>query len=202
MQHTSDINYLISDAALAQSQPAKVADTDIADLRMLLQSLIHLEKKIEDAEQTLKKYKNSYNNINQHDIPVLLQQMGVEKIELSINDMTYSVSVKSDLSVTVADKSSLPKLLNKYGASAVLKNTLTLTKLSDDQIHSIAKHIKENFNVDVSVDTTVHPQTLKKLVKELTEGTENQVPVAHVDQLKDVLSVYRYYKTVYKEKRR
>lgn len=202
MRHTSDINYLISDAALAQSQPAKVADTDIADLRMLLQSLIHLEKKIEDAEQTLKKYKNSYNNINQHDIPVLLQQMGVEKIELSINDMTYSVSVKSDLSVTVADKSSLPKLLNKYGARAVLKNTLTLTKLSDEQIHSIAKHIKENFNVEVSVDTTVHPQTLKKLVKELTEGTENQAPVAHVDQLKDVLSVYRYYKTAYKEKRR
>lgn len=172
-------------------------------LAQLVERFRFYEATIEKLEALLKEAKENFNAVSQVDIPQFLLQYGVSGVPLRSGEM---LRISQEISASVKDMESFSEYVTERGDDDILKTTINVGKVPTEIAQKIQRLLMETFDLSADVNRTVHPQTLKKYVKELCgigmENPEERLGDRYValQELPEAVSVYTYFKTTIKKK--
>jgi hypothetical protein len=160
-------------AKLANKQEAMESSPDRVD------QLYNMIKgySIPTITEAFARCKEDLRQIQQLDIPELMTELGLSEIKLNNGK---KVSVKSGISVTVADKPKFYNWMIQQGWEALVKTTVVVSfpKEGRESSQDFVKYLKQNYaNPEKGVGYTekeeIHPMTLKKHIREERERGTN-----------------------------
>lgn len=136
----------------------------------LVRKLRSVEKDIEDAEQHLKALKQEKHKLSVENIPVLMDEMGMERID--VDGVTVSRKMIVHASIPVDRKEEAFAWLRQNGLDDIIKNDVTCSfGKGEDNVAGDVVGLLQERGFDPKTKTHVHPSTLKAFVKErVTDG--------------------------------
>ena len=136
----------------------------------LVRKLRSVEKDIEDAEQHLKALKQEKHKLSVENIPVLMDEMGMERID--VDGVTVSRKMIVHASIPVDRKEEAFAWLRENGLDDIIKNDVTCSfGKGEDNVAGDVVGLLQERGFDPTTKTHVHPSTLKAFVKErVTDG--------------------------------
>lgn len=166
-------------------------------------ALIHdLVKEYEEAlaEQTrleleLEKASKLVSFLGTQRIPELFSAYGVSELKLG----KTKVAVKADASVTLTDAEQFRAFLVERGDDDIVKTSFELGKVPDEVVEKVKREMFDNYGLLPTVKSSVHPQTLKKYIKDLCGINQPEGEYLSLQDLPDCVKVYTYYKTTVKK---
>lgn len=140
-----------------------------SDLSNLIRRSIQVDKEIEEAEQHLKDLKFKKRKINEEDIPMLMEEMGVTSVEVD----GYKVKVRPFVHARIADdkRDEAFSFLRSIGEADIIKNEITVgfSAGQDNQAGAMIDDLRQQ-GFDPAQKTYVHPSTLKAWVRNRVES--------------------------------
>ena len=149
---------------------AKVDSDTGKQLSDLVRSLRNVEKQIDDAEIHLKSLKAEKHKLSVENIPALMDEMGMERID--VDGLTVERKMMVHASIPQDRKEEAFAWLRDKGLDDIIKNDVTCSfgKGEDNMAGDVVGMLKEH-GFDPKTKTHVHPSTLKAFVKErVTDG--------------------------------
>ena len=145
-----------------------VADIDVGtgkQLSQLVRNLRTVEKDIEDAETHLKSLKQEKHKLSVENIPALMDEMGVERLD--VDGMTVERKMIVAASIPVANKEQAFDWLRSNGLDDIIKNDITVSfgKGEDNVAGDVIGMLRDK-GFDPNTKTHVHPSTLRAFVRE------------------------------------
>lgn len=136
----------------------------------LVRKLRNVESQIEDAEQHLKSLKQEKHKLSVENIPVLMDEMGVERLD--VDGVTVSRKMIVHASIPVDRRDEAFSWLRDNGLDDIIKNDVTCSfGKGEDNVAGDVIGILQERGFDPKTKTHVHPSTLKAFVKErVTDG--------------------------------
>lgn len=136
----------------------------------LVRKLRNVESQIEDAEQHLKSLKQEKHKLSVENIPVLMDEMGVERLD--VDGVTVSRKMIVHASIPVDRREEAFSWLRDNGLDDIIKNDVTCSfGKGEDNVAGDVIGILQERGFDPKTKTHVHPSTLKAFVKErVTDG--------------------------------
>ena len=130
----------------------------------LVRKLRSVEKDIEDAEQHLKALKQEKHKLSVENIPVLMDEMGMERID--VDGVTVSRKMIVHASIPVDRKEEAFAWLRENGLDDIIKNDVTCSfGKGEDNVAGDVVGLLQERGFDPKTKTHVHPSTLKAFVK-------------------------------------
>ena len=136
----------------------------------LVRALRSVEKQIDDAETHLKTLKQEKHKLSVENIPALMDEMGMERID--VDGLTVERKMMVHASIPQDRKEEAFAWLRSNGLDDIIKNDITCSfgKGEDNMAGDVVGMLKER-GFDPKTKTHVHPSTLKAFVKErVTDG--------------------------------
>lgn len=136
----------------------------------LVRALRNVEKQIEDAENHLKALKQEKHKLSVENIPALMDEMGVERLD--VDGLTVERKMMVHASIPQDRKDEAFAWLRENSLDDIIKNDITCSfgKGEDNMAGDVVGMLQER-GFDPKTKTHVHPSTLKAFVKErVTEG--------------------------------
>ena len=136
----------------------------------LVRALRNVEKQIDDAETHLKTLKQEKHKLSVENIPALMDEMGMERID--VDGLTVERKMMVHASIPQDRKEEAFAWLRSNGLDDIIKNDITCSfgKGEDNMAGDVVGMLKER-GFDPKTKTHVHPSTLKAFVKErVTDG--------------------------------
>ena len=149
---------------------AKVDSGTGKQLCDLVRALRNVEKQIDDAETHLKTLKQEKHKLSVENIPALMDEMGMERID--VDGLTVERKMMVHASIPQDRKEEAFAWLRSNGLDDIIKNDITCSfgKGEDNMAGDVVGMLKER-GFDPKTKTHVHPSTLKAFVKErVTDG--------------------------------
>ena len=139
-------------------------------LSQLVRDLRSIESSIEDAETRLKILKQAKHKLSVENIPALMDEMGVERLD--VDGMTVERRMIVAASIPAANKDQAFEWLRSNGLDDIIKNEVTCSfGKGEDNVAGDVIGILRDRGFDPMTKTHVHPSTLKAFVKErITDG--------------------------------
>ena len=139
-------------------------------LSQLVRDLRSIESSIEDAETRLKILKQAKHKLSVENIPALMDEMGVERLD--VDGMTVERRMIVAASIPAANKDQAFEWLRSNGLDDIIKNEVTCSfGKGEDNVAGDVIGILCDRGFDPMTKTHVHPSTLKAFVKErITDG--------------------------------
>ena len=139
-------------------------------LSQLVRNLRTIESDIDDAETHLKTLKQEKHKLSVENIPALMDEMGVERLD--VDGMTVERKMIVAASIPVANKDEAFQWLRSNGLDDIIKNDVTCTfGKGEDNIAGDVIGLLQERGFDPKTKTHVHPSTLKAFIKErITDG--------------------------------
>ena len=139
-------------------------------LSSLVRALRNVEQQIEEAENHLKVLKQDKHKLSVENIPALMDEMGVERIDVDGVTVTRKMIVHASIPADRKDEAFA--WLRKNNLDDIIKNDVTCSfGKGEDNIAGDVVGILQERGFDPQTKTHVHPSTLKAFVKErVTEG--------------------------------
>jgi hypothetical protein len=136
----------------------------------LVRKLRNVETQIEDAEQHLKALKQEKHKLSVENIPQIMDEMGVERLDVDGVTVTRKMIVQASIPVERRDEAFA--WLRENGLDDIIKNDVTCTfGKGEDNIAGDVVGLLQERGFDPKTKTHVHPSTLKAFVKErVTDG--------------------------------
>lgn len=163
----------------------------LRSLGTLIQHMQEEEAEVARLEKALKAAKERLYAIRDQAIPDAMEEAGLE--EFKTTDGTV-VGVKRGFSCSIAGDKKYPALqwLDRHGHGAVIKRSVQVAfdKEQQDMAAALSEELRREYP-NVKEDMSVHPSTLKSLLRELLARGE-AVPL-------DMFGVYEYRKAVVKK---
>ena len=141
-----------------------------SQLSQLVRNLRNVEQQIEDAENHLKALKAEKHRLSVENIPQLMDEMGVERLD--VDGVTVERKMIVSASIPAARKDEAFSWLRDNGLDDIIKNDVTCSfgKGEDNIAGDVVGLLRER-GFDPKTKTHVHPSTLKAFVKErVTDG--------------------------------
>ena len=161
----------IFDDIFDESEALSTIDTGTGkQLSDLVRSLRNVEQQIEDAENHLKALKQEKHRLSVENIPALMDEMGVERLD--VDGLTVERKMMVHASIPQDRKEEAFAWLRENGMDDIIKNDVTCSfgKGEDNMAGDVIGMLQER-GLDPKTKTHVHPSTLKAFVKErVTEG--------------------------------
>jgi hypothetical protein len=134
-------------------------------LSQLVKQVTQLDKKIDDWEGQIKILKDQRKRITHDRIPGLMDEMGVEKIE--VEGASVSCKPVVHASIPVPRKEEAFAWLRENGLDGIIKNDVVVTfgKGEDNIAGNLVGQLQEK-GFDPKTKTHIHASTLKAFVKE------------------------------------
>ena len=134
-------------------------------LSQLVRNLRTVEKDIEDAETHLKSLKQEKHKLSVENIPALMDEMGVERLD--VDGMTVERKMIVAASIPVANKEQAFDWLRSNGLDDIIKNDVTCSfgKGEDNVAGDVIGMLRDK-GFDPNTKTHVHPSTLRAFVRE------------------------------------
>jgi regulator of replication initiation timing len=139
-------------------------------LSQLVRNLRNIETQIEDAETHLKSLKQEKHKLSVENIPALMDEMGIERLD--VDGMTVERKMIVAASISVANREQAFDWLRSNGLDDIIKNDVTCSfgKGQDNLAGDVIGILKDR-GFDPTTKTHVHPSTLKAFIKErITDG--------------------------------
>jgi len=139
-------------------------------LSSLVRALRNVEQQIEAAENHLKVLKQDKHKLSVENIPALMDEMGVERIDVDGVTVTRKMIVHA--SIPADRKEEAFAWLRENNLDDIIKNDVTCSfGKGEDNIAGDVVGILQERGFDPQTKTHVHPSTLKAFVKErVTDG--------------------------------
>ena len=195
----SNLDFLKADAAVKE----EFGGSALERLQLLVNEYDTLTDKIERAEQVLKELQTAFNKVSMEEIPSLLGGAGLSEIRLADG---RKVTVKAEISASVTDPEAFAQYVTDRGDDYLLKTTMELGKLPDNVLSALRKLLATELELYPEIKQSVHPQTLKKYIREITgagkEDPEAELGTRYVPmaELPESVSIFNYFKTTIKGK--
>ena len=139
-------------------------------LSSLVRELRKVESEIDDAENHLKYLKQQKHKLSTENIPALMDEMGVERLD--VDGVTVSRKMIVHASIPADRKEEAFAWLRENHLDDIIKNDVTCSfgKGEDNMAGDVIGLLQER-GFDPKTKTHVHPSTLKAFVKErITDG--------------------------------
>jgi hypothetical protein len=139
-------------------------------LSSLVRNLRNVEQQIEDAEEHLKALKQEKHKLSVENIPALMDEMGVERLD--VDGVTVERKMIVSASIPAARKEEAFDWLRTNGLDDIIKNDVTCSfGKGEDNVAGDVVGLLQERGFDPKTKTHVHPSTLKAFVKErITDG--------------------------------
>jgi len=136
----------------------------------LVRKLRDIEKQIEDAEQHLKAVKLEKHKLSTENIPALMDEMGMDRVD--VDGLTVTRKMIVHASIPSERKEEAFAWLRENGLDDIIKNDVTCSfGKGEDNLAGDVVGILHEKGFDPRTKTHVHPSTLKAFVKErVTDG--------------------------------
>ena len=157
----------------------------LSTLKKTVDDVLNKKHIIEQLEKKLKQEKQALLRMTQHDLPELMHMGNMQAAELS-NGTT--VTIKDNINCSIPSQSSIAKkrgedretlikkrelafsALEKLGAKALIKNTLSVPVENNTAQYIALKDELDKLALSYIEEKKVHPQSLKKFIKESLEN--------------------------------
>ena len=156
----------IFDDIFDTSQALAGVDAEVGkSMSQLVKQVTQLDKKIDDWEGQIKILKDQRKRITHDRIPGLMDEMGVEKIE--VEGASVSCKPVVHASIPVPRKEEAFAWLRENGLDGIIKNDVVVTfgKGEDNIAGNLVGQLQEK-GFDPKTKTHIHASTLKAFVKE------------------------------------
>ena len=136
----------------------------------LVRKLRNVENQIEDAEQHLKALKAEKHTLSVENIPALMDEMGVDRLD--VDGVTVTRKMMVHASIPVDRREEAFAWLRSEGLDDIIKNDVTLSfGKGEDNVAGDVVGLLRDRGFDPDTKTHIHPSTLKAFVKErVTDG--------------------------------
>ena len=136
----------------------------------LVRQLRNVEDQISDAEEHLKSLKSEKHKLSVENIPALMDEMGVERLD--VDGVTVSRKMMVHASIPVARREEAFDWLRSEGLDDIIKNDVSISfGKGEDNLAGDVIGILRDRGFDPDTKTHIHPSTLKAFVKErVTDG--------------------------------
>ena len=135
----------------------------------LVRKLRTVEDNISDTEQHLKALKAEKQKLSVENIPALMDEMGVERLD--VDGVTVTRKMMVHASIPKDRKDEALGWLRSEGLDDIIKNDVTCSfGKGEDNIAGDVLGMLQERGYDASAKTYVHPMTLKAFVKERMES--------------------------------
>ena len=135
----------------------------------LVRALRSVEQQIEDTENHLKALKQQKHRLSVENIPAVMDEMGVERID--VDGVTVSRKMMVHASIPVDRKDDAFSWLREQGLDDIIKNDVVVSfgKGEDNMAGDVVGMLQDR-GFDPQTKTHIHPSTLKAFVKERIES--------------------------------
>ena len=139
-------------------------------LSSLVRVLRALEQEIEQAENHLKLLKQEKHRLSTEQIPMLMDEMGVDRLD--VDGLTVQTKLQVHASIPVGRKDEAFAWLRENNLDSIIKNDITVSfGKGEDNVAGDVVGLLQERGFDPKTKTHVHPSTLKAFVKErITDG--------------------------------
>tara|TARA_R110000764_G_scaffold34193_4_gene76408 strand:+ start:3861 stop:4418 length:558 start_codon:yes stop_codon:yes gene_type:complete len=135
----------------------------------LVRKLRAVEDNISDTEQHLKGLKAEKQKLSIENIPALMDEMGVERID--VDGVTVTRKMMVHASIPKDRKDEALGWLRSEGLDDIIKNDVTCSfGKGEDNVAGDVLGMLQQQGYDATAKTYVHPMTLKAFVKERMES--------------------------------
>lgn len=162
----------IFDDMFDESEALGQVDTETGKaLSGLVRQLRTVEDQVADAEQHLKALKAEKHKLSTEQIPALMDEMGLDRLDVDGLSVTRKLLVHA--SIPVARREEAFDWLRSEGLDDIIKNDVVLTfgKGEDNVAGDLVARL-EGEGFSPSTKTSVHPSTLKAFVRERVENAK------------------------------
>lgn len=136
-------------------------DDNLATITKLSQRLIELSEQMDKQALDLKKTEDEIKDIADKRLPDLLNAIGLSELRMS-NGRKVSLNTRYFASIPKAKAEEAFNWLRQHNMSGVIKEALTVPVAAKTQLMEKG--------IPFQVDASIHPSTLKALVKEQIEA--------------------------------
>ena len=159
----SDIFSLMDEEVDAQKFD-KVSQEKGSTLSTLVRQSMEIDEEIAATEQQLKNLKFRKRKVNEEDIPALMNEMGMDSIEVDGNKVKLRQFVHARISEEKRDEAFA--WIRSIGEGDIIKNDVTVSfNAGQDNVAGAVVDELRTKGLDPSQKTYVHAQTLKAWVK-------------------------------------
>lgn len=165
----------------------------MSDLKRVVdlgQQLVDRQADLAAAEEKVAAIKAEVTRLEREDIPALMAECGITEVKLTCGK-TITVKEDCDARISEANRPAAFRWLLDHGFGGLIKTLVTMQfgKGEHDDAAYAANLLQQQFaDRAVSLDESVHPQTLRAFVKERMTAGE-PVPM-------DLFGVFPYSKAV------
>ena len=168
----SDVFSLFEEEAVNADKFDNVDKDGASDLSNLIRRSIRVDQDIKDAEQHLKDLKFKKKKLNEEDIPMLMEEMGMDVISVDGHKVKIRQFVHARIPNDKRDEAFA--FLRSIGEADIIKNDVTVSFSAgqDNQAGAVVDDLRQQ-GLDPAQKTHIHAQTLKKWVGDrLKDGKE------------------------------
>jgi len=149
----------------------KDVNTDTAkNLSSLVRDLRDVESRIEDVEKDLKRLNQQKHKLSTELIPMLMAEMGVDRLD--VDGLTVTTKMQVHASIPVERKDEAFAWLRSNGLDDIIKNDVVVSfGKGEDNVAGDVVGLLQDRGFDPQTKTYVHSSTLKAFVRErVTKG--------------------------------
>jgi hypothetical protein len=164
------LDEMAEDSAIESKKSLSTDNAGLKTIAELAEKIQSQEQQVADTEEKLKKQKEELRNLQNEELPSLMQEIGFKKFELEDGS---SVNIKEIYagSISQANKEKAFNWLRENKFDDIIKNTVTTAfGKGEDTAAKNFMDIAEQAGYTPVQKTEVHPQTLKAFIKERVEG--------------------------------
>ena len=164
------LDEMAEDSAIESKKSLSTDNAGLKTIAELAEKIQSQEQQVADTEEKLKKQKEELRNLQNEELPSLMQEIGFKKFELEDGS---SVNIKEIYagSISQANKEKAFNWLRENKFDDIIKNTVTTAfGKGEDTAAQNFMDIAEQAGYTPVQKTEVHPQTLKAFIKERVEG--------------------------------
>ena len=164
------LDEMAEDSAIESKKSLSTDNAGLKTIAELAEKIQSQEQQVADTEEKLKKQKEELRNLQNEELPSLMQEIGFKKFELEDGS---SVNIKEIYagSISQANKEKAFNWLRQNKFDDIIKNTVTTAfGKGEDTAAKNFMDIAEQSGYTPVQKTEVHPQTLKAFIKERVEG--------------------------------
>jgi len=164
------LDEMAEDSAIESKKSLSTDNAGLKTIAELAEKIQSQEQQVADTEEKLKKQKEELRNLQNEELPSLMQEIGFKKFELEDGS---SVNIKEIYagSISQANKEKAFNWLRQNKFDDIIKNTVTTAfGKGEDTAAQNFMDIAEQAGYTPVQKTEVHPQTLKAFIKERVEG--------------------------------